>query len=172
MRIRETHEGDFDAIAELTNRYIVGCAVHFAFEPVTPDELRAGWLDTRDTYPWLCVDVDDAFAGYAKAGPWRTRAAYQWTPEVGIYVDPRAHGRGVGTALYGALLDDLRRRGFHSAIGGITLPNEASVRLHESLGFTRVATFRHAGHKLGAWHDVGFWQIMLQGDHHQPTPIG
>ncbi len=164
MRIRPVGAGDFEAVARLTNHYIETTAIHFGTEPVTPGELRAGWEKYAGRYPFLVVELDGRFGGYAKAGVWRDRAAYQWTPEAGIYVETWTQGRGVGTALYRALLDELRGRGFHSVIGGITLPNEASVRLHERVGFVKVGHVRHAGWKFGAWHDVGFWQAMLTGD--------
>jgi phosphinothricin acetyltransferase len=171
MGTRPTHEQDFQAIAGLTNEFIRSTAVHFGYEPVTPEELAAVWRETRDRYPWLSAEVDGRFAGYAKAGAWRTRTAYQWTAEVGIYIEEWARGRGVGRTLYQALLDELRTRGFHSAIGGITLPNEPSVRLHEALGFKPVGVVRDAGHKLGAWHDVGFWQLILRDGAHEPRPL-
>ena len=89
------------------------------------------------------------------------RAAYRWTPEVGIYLDPAATGGGLGRELYGRLLAVLRAQGFHSAIGGITLPNPASVALHEKLGFEAMGIVREAGHKHGRWYDVGFWQLRF-----------
>lgn len=159
--IRAAAEGDFPAIAALTNHYIVSTPIHFAYDPVTPAELRESWAKTRARYPFLIAEVDGALAGYCKAGLWRDRAAYAWTPESGIYVDPARHRRGVGRALYLALFDELRARGFHSVIGGITLPNEASVRLHEAVGFTQVGFIREAGFKFDRWWDIGFWQKML-----------
>jgi phosphinothricin acetyltransferase len=92
---------------------------------------------------------------------WRERAAYQWTAEAGLYIADAARGHGLGRALYAALLDELARRGFRSAIAGITLPNPASVRLHEALGFTPVGVFEDAGWKHDRWHAVGFWQKRL-----------
>lgn len=171
MVIRPTTESDFPAIAALTNRFIRFTAVHFAYDPVTPEELAATWRDSVVTYPWLTAEFEGRFAGYAKAGPWRTRAAYQWTAEAGLYIEDTCRGRGIGTRLYSALMDALRDRGFHSVIGGITLPNDGSVRLHERLGFQHVGTVRHAGHKLGAWHDVGFWQLMLRDERQVPTHL-
>ena len=97
----------------------------------------------------------------AYAAPWNGRAAYQWTVEATVYVDPSRQRRGVGDALYTELLARLRRQGFHSAVGVIALPNEPSVRLHERHGFVRVGRLIEAGYKLGAWHDVGFWQCTF-----------
>jgi len=156
--------------ADLTNIYINTTAIHFGTDPQDAAYFEKLWTSTRDRYPWLTATTDDgAFAGYAKAGVWRDRAAYFLTPEVGIYISPSAQGKGIGTTLYRALLDELKSRGFHSAIGGITLPNEPSVRLHESVGFVHVGTVKHAGWKFGAWHDVGFWQIVLRDDNHKPA---
>lgn len=169
MRVRATIEADFPAIAALTNVFIRTSAIHFGYAEVTVGELVGTWRSTCATYPWLTAEVDGTFAGYAKAGVWRSREAYQWTAESGIYVAESCRGRGVGRKLYGELIEELRRRGFHSVIGGVTLPNAASVRLHESLGFESVGRVREAGHKLGAWHDVGFWQLMLRGAEHGPV---
>lgn len=161
LRVRPARAEDFAAIAALTNHYIRTTPIHFAYDPVTEGELRAMWEKSRERYPWLVATAGDAFAGYAKAGVWRDRTAYSWTPEVGIYVDASRHRTGVGRALYAALLAELQARGFHSAVGGITLPNDASVRLHEAMGFVKVGHFKHAGFKFEQWHDVGFWQVML-----------
>lgn len=161
LTLRPAQPDDFDAIAALTNIYIDTTAVHFAYVPVTADELRGQWEAGRERFPWLVAEIDGAFAGYAKAGVWRTRDAYQWTTEVGIYIDPASHGKGVGRELYALLLKRLRTGGFRSAIGGITLPNAASIRLHQSLGFEHVGTVRQAGLKFDAWHDVAFYQKLL-----------
>jgi L-amino acid N-acyltransferase YncA len=172
LHIRAVVETDWDAIARLTNRYIVGTAVHFGYEPVTGEELRGLWWPKRDRYPFLVAhDSNGTFLGYAKAGAWRERAAYQWTAEVGIYVEERVHRGGVGSRLYRALVDACRTRGFRSLVGGVTLPNEASCRLHEALGFARVGTFREAGWKLNAWYDVAFFQLMLDGSPNPPPPL-
>ncbi len=159
MTIRAAAADDFDAIAAITNHYIATTAIHFGYDPVTADELRALW-QSKSTYPWL---VDDAagIRGYAKGGTWRDRAAYQWTVETGIYVADGARGGGIGAALYAALLERLAAAGFRSAVAGITMPNDASVRLHVRLGFGHVGTFRDAGFKLGAWHDVAWYQRAL-----------
>lgn len=161
--VRPAANDDFDAFAQITNHYIQHTPIHFSYDPVTPAAFRELWESSRDRFPWLTgTDGSGRIIAYAKAGTWRDRTAYSWTVEAGIYVHHEFHGRGVGRTLYAALIDDLRSRGFHSVVGGITLPNDASVRLHESLGFVKVAHFRHAGRKFDQWHDVGFWQLMLE----------
>jgi phosphinothricin acetyltransferase len=159
MTIRPAREGDFDAIAAITKHYIATSAIHFAYEPVAAGALAELWRD--GTHPWLVADEEGAVVGYAKAGTWRERAAYAWTCEVGLYVADAARSRGLGRALYGELLAELTRRGFHSVVAGITLPNDASVALHARCGFQPVGVVRDAGFKNGAWHDVAFYQKLL-----------
>lgn len=159
--IRLAATDDFEAIAALTNHWIRTTAIHFSYEDVAAEALQRSWREHIDVYPWLVAEVDGSFAGYAKAGIWRGRTAYSWTPETTVYVTPDRHRRGVGRRLYERLLAVLRAQGFRSAIGGIALPNPASVALHERLGFAHVGTVRDAGHKFGRWHDVGFWQVRL-----------
>lgn len=175
MTVRSVHDDDFDAIAALTNRYIRDTAIHFGETEVTAGDLRDEWRRSRERYPYLVAiggstsgagpggrgAGDSGFLGYAKSGPWRTRSAYRHSVEVGIYMEPRAQGRGLGARLYRALIDACIDRGFHAIIGGITMPNEASVRLHERLGFRPIGVFPEVGRKFDRWHDVGFWQLTV-----------
>ena len=163
MIIRPTEARDFGAIAELTNTFIRDTAIHFGYEEQTPGELRRPWEAAHATHPWLTVEIDGRFSGFAKSGVWRERAAYVRTAETTIYMCDFARRGGVGRALYSALLEELRARAFHWAIAGITLPNEASVRFHEALGYVYVGTFREVGWKFGRWHDVGFWERGIGG---------
>jgi len=158
--IRAAHADDFDAIAAITNHYIATTAIHFACEPVSADDLRAAWHE-HPRHPFLVDDDGSRILAYAKAGPWRERAAYAWTAEVAIYVAHDVRHRRVGTELYAVLLDELATRGFRSAVAGIVLPNDPSLALHARLGFEPVGTFRDAGYKLGAWHDVAWFQKRL-----------
>jgi len=162
MPIRFAAEADFAAIAAITNHYIATTAIHFGYEPVTAEDLAGPWRGSR--FPWL-VSVDDAddarVLGHAKAGTWRDRAAYRLTTELGLYMAHDARGRGLGTALYSELIAEVTRRGFHSAIAGITLPNDASLALHRRLGFVSVGVVRDAGWKLERWNDVEFFQKLL-----------
>ena len=170
MKIRAARDDDFDAIASITNYYIVTSTIHFAYEPVTRAAFHELWIASRDRYPWLVAADPSAVIGYAKAGRWRDRAAYDWTAEVAVYVRQGMHRRGLGRALYSELLGDLAHRGFRSAVAGIVLPNEASIELHQALGFEPVGTFRDAGWKHGRWCDVGFWQKRLATAPDAPPP--
>lgn len=160
MTIREAIEADLAAIAEITNHYIVTTAIHFAYEPLAVEQFVAMWA-ARGKHPWFVAERDGRVVGYAKSGSWRDRAAYAWTCEIGLYVAHDVRGGGIGTALYRALLDELPRRGFHSAVAGITLPNDPSIALHRKFGFAHVGTFEDAGWKHEAWRAVDFWQKKL-----------
>ncbi len=159
--IRNARRDDFVSIAAITNHYIETSSIHFGYEPVSADQLAETWSKT-DRYPWLVAeDTSGRVVGYTKSGTWRDRAAYQWTAEVGLYVEQGGHRRGFGRALYSALLDQLVTREFRSAIAGITLPNNPSRAFHEAFGFVSVGTVREAGYKHGRWHDLEFFQKRL-----------
>lgn len=160
MLIRAVHNADFEAIAAITNHYITTSAIHFGYEPVSADELRAAW-SSHPRHPYLVDEREGRVVAYAKAGVWRERAAYAWTAELAIYVAADLRGAGIGAPLYAALLDACTAAGFHSAIAGITLPNDPSLALHRRLGFEHVGTVRDAGFKHDAWHAVAFYQKVL-----------
>lgn len=155
---------DAAACAAIYAPYVQESAV--SFEEVAPDgaAMAARMRGLRATHPWLVAEVGGAVAGFAYASPHRERAAYRWAADVAIYVGPERRGRGLGRALYGELLSLLRRQRLHVACAGITLPNEASVGLHESLGFEPVGVYRRIGFKAGSWRDVGWWQLILSAD--------
>ena len=171
--IRAARDDDFTAITTITNYYIATSTIHFAYESLTIDQLHGTWLRYRARFPWLeAVWKDGTVVGYAKAGTWRDRAAYTWTAEIGLYVADGSRRQGVGNALYAELLSELERRGFRSAIAGITLPNEPSIALHRAFGFESVGTVRDAGWKHDRWCDVEFWQKRFatsdQSPRHDP----
>ena len=165
-RIRPASADDAAAIAAVYAPYVQGTAI--SFELVAPDELEmAGRMNAGSPrLPWLVAEGETtggerAVVGFAYASPFRTRPAYQWSVEVSVYVSADSHRRGIGRELYRVLLDELRSLGYVMAFAGIALPNEASVRLHEGLGFRAVGVYPRAGHKLGRWHDVGWWSLAL-----------
>lgn len=135
-----------------------------SFETEPPD---AGAMAERmpaldGVYPWLVAeDADGIVVGYAYAAAFHSRAAYRWSVETTVYVAGRAQRSGVGRLLCRTLLATLRGQGFSQAIAVIALPNDASVRLHETLGFRRAGVFTQVGHKHGRWIDVGYWQCAL-----------
>ena len=140
-----------------------------SFEERAPDaaEMAARIERYRASHAWLVAEREGRVVGYAYATAFNERPAYRWSTSVSVYIGEDARGEGVGRALYEALFDRLRERGFRMACAGITLPNEASVGLHESLGFELVGVNREIGWKQGAWRDVGWYQLELA-----PAPAG
>jgi phosphinothricin acetyltransferase len=142
-----------------------------SFEEIAPDatRLRSRIATITRTHPWLVLEDAGRVTGYAYASSHRSRPAYRWAAEVGIYIEPGYHRRGGGRLLYEALLDLLRRQNLRIALAGITLPNDASVAFHRSLGFQEVGINRAIGYKQGAWHDVAWWQLALVADDGPPA---
>lgn len=147
---------------------VLETAITFEIEPPSVDEFRRRIGETMRVHPWLVCERDGQIAGYAYASPHRSRAAYRWGVDVAIYNHRQARGKGIGRALYTALLGLLPLQGFCTAYAGIALPNEGSVGLHESMGFQAVGVYRNVGFKLGEWRDVGWWDLVLQS--HPPMP--
>lgn len=141
-----------------------------SFELVPPDaaEFARRIEKYAATHQFLVAEEGGEVIGYAYACRWAERAAYDWSVEVSVYVDGARHGRGVGRALYAELFDRLRAQGFRIAVAGVTLPNPASIRLHESMGFEPIGALRDIGWKEGAWRDVGYWQLYLRPDAEDP----
>lgn len=161
MRLRLATPDDAAAIAAIYAPYVSGSIVSFETEPPDEAAMRARIAAGGDFYPWLVAEQEDRLAGYAYACAFRARPAYRFAVETSVYLAPQAQGRGVGAALYERLIGTLEAQGFSQAIAAITLPNPASVRLHEKFGFVRAGTYRSVGWKLGGWHDVGLWQRPL-----------
>jgi phosphinothricin acetyltransferase len=162
MHIRTAEHADAAAVAAIYNHYVATTCITFETDPVSPDDMAGRIHETGEAkLPWLVAVDGDAIAGYAYASKWKGRCAYRYSVESTVYLDPACTGRGHGKALYVALVDALRERGLHAVIGGIALPNEASIALHERLGFEKVAHFKQVGFKQERWIDVGYWQLLL-----------
>ena len=160
--IRLATAADAEAISTIYNHYIATTTISFEEQPVTATDMAQRIADVAAAkLPWLVLLEGDTLIGYVYATKWRARAAYRFAVETSVYLDPQHAGKGAGTMLYEALLAELRQRELHLAIGGIAQPNEASVRLHERLGFEKVAHFSEVGLKFGRWVDVGYWQLKL-----------
>jgi phosphinothricin acetyltransferase len=162
VRTRRATADDAAAIASIYAPYVRASVVSFETEAPDEAEMRSRIEALGDLYPWLVACGEEGeVLGYAYACAFRSRPAYRFTVETTVYVADGAHRRGVGGMLYGALLPLLEAQGFTQAIGAITIPNQASVRLHEALGFARAGTYEKVGFKLGAWRSVGLWQRAL-----------
>lgn len=160
--IRPAAPQDAGAVAGIYNHYILNTIITFEEDAITGADILARMAEVKEgSLPWLVSEQDGKLTGFAYAGKWKGRCAYRYSAETTIYLAQGAEGRGVGSALYGALLGGLRARKLHTALGGIALPNERSVRLHEKLGFQKVAHYKEIGFKFGKWIDVGYWQAAL-----------
>ncbi|MCW3482205.1 GNAT family N-acetyltransferase [Neisseriaceae bacterium JH1-16] len=165
LSIRSVHADDAAAIAAIYAHYVAHTTI--SFEETAPDaaEMTQRLAATAaHGLPWLVLEEGGRVLGYAYAGVWKGRSAYRHTVEASVYLDPTAGGRGLGSRLYQTLFEQLRAQGMHSVISSIALPNPASVALHERFGFTQVGRFREVGRKFGQWHDVGYWQLLLEGE--------
>ena len=145
---------------------------HISFETQAPDasEIQARIRKTLTHYPWLVCQIDTQLAGYAYASSFRARYAYQWTTETTVYTHADFQRRGVARALYHSLIAILSAQGYRTAVGVIALPNDASVRAHEAMGFQRIGVFQHVGFKAGQWRDTGWWQLDLGALPAAPMP--
>ncbi len=160
--IRSATPDDASQIVAIYNHFIEHTVVTFEEETLAAAQMSSRISDVRNNgFPWLVAELDGV-AGYAYANTWQPRSAYRLTLETTIYLAPECMGRGLGTELYDSLLGELRAAGrAHCLVGGIALPNPASVALHEKLGFELVGLFKEVGWKLGRWVDVGYWQLVL-----------
>lgn len=169
-QIRAASPGDAAALAAIYAPYCMSHPISFETVAPTSDEMANRIATIAAQYPWLVLDADRDVAGYAYATRHRERAAYQWAVDTAIYVGSRQQRRGVGRALYTALFDLLRHLGYFKACAGITLPNPASVGLHEAVGFKQIGVYHGIGYKLGAWHDVAWYEAELQPEIANPPP--
>jgi phosphinothricin acetyltransferase len=161
--IRPASSLDVTRLCAIYNYYVTGTTISFEESPVAETEMASRLADvTSSGLPWLTLTLHGDVIGYAYATKWRARPAYRHSVESSIYLDPTRAGHGHGLQLYRSLLDELAARGLHTVIAGIAQPNERSVRLHERLGFRKVAHFDEVGFKLGQWVDVGYWQRMSE----------
>jgi phosphinothricin acetyltransferase len=172
--LRHATAADGPACAAIYGPHVLHSAV--SFEELPPDgaEMAARIAAFSATHAWLVAELHGAVVGFAYAGPHRVRTAYRWAADVSIYLGTESRRQGIGRALYGALFGLLRRQGLFVACAGITLPNDASVGLHEAMGFTAIGVFRTVGYKDAAWRDVGWWQLQLASPPPgaPPDPLG
>jgi L-amino acid N-acyltransferase YncA len=160
--LRIAQAADAASLAAIYNHFVLHTVVTFEEAAVAVQEMAERISQTTSAgLPWLVIERDAGILGYAHASKWKGRCAYRFAVETTVYLQPGMEGRGLGSILYAELLRRLTASGYHCAIGGIALPNAASVRLHEKLGFEKVAHFKEVGFKQARWIDVGYWQKQL-----------
>ncbi|MGW5240616.1 N-acetyltransferase family protein [Monashia sp. NPDC004114] len=160
-RVRDATAADAQACADIYAPYVTNTAITFETEVPSAAEMARRIEESARTHAWLVLEDDGQVVGYAYGRPFKERAAYRWSCEVSVYLDPAHRGRGGGRELYAVLLDRLAARGYRMAAAGMTQPNEASARLHAAMGFELVGTYRRIGWKAGHWHDVTWVQRPL-----------
>jgi phosphinothricin acetyltransferase len=159
--IRSATPVDAARVCEIYNHYVLTDVATFEEEPVPLEEMQQRIDDVQKKFFWLVYEDGGDVIGYAYAGKWKARAAYRHSVELSVYVSPERHGRGIGKQLYAELLRRLRATDVHCVVGGVAGDNAASMALHLSFGFEKVACFRDVGHKFGRWIDVTYFQLLL-----------
>lgn len=159
--IRPATLSDATDIRDIYNEYILNSIITFEEQTVTTEEIRARIQRITQSYPWLVYEENDKVAGYTYATRWKERSAYRHSVETAMYLNKDVIGKGIGTKLKGAILDELKSMGIHCIISGIALPNPASVALNEKFGFRKVAHFKEVGFKMNQWVDVAYWELIL-----------
>jgi L-amino acid N-acyltransferase YncA len=171
MRVRDATKHDAGACAAVYAPYVTDTVVTFESEPPSAADMAERIAAAQRTHAWLVLEDDGRVVGYAYGGPYRSREAWRWSCETSVYLETGRRRGGGGRALYEALLDRLAARGYRTAIGVMTLPNDASEGLHRAMGFAAVGVHPRIGWKFGAWHDVAFAQRALGPEDAAPTEL-
>jgi phosphinothricin acetyltransferase len=159
--VRDAAASDAAACAAIYAPYVIDTAITFEEQPPSPDTMAERIANAQHGHAWVVHEQDGRVDGYAYGGVFNPRPAYRWSCEVSIYLELGRRRTGAGRMLYGDLLSKLAARGYRMAVGGMTLPNEASIGLHRAMGFEPVGVFQRIGFKRGRWHDVAWMQLPL-----------
>ena len=159
--IRPIHINDVEQLLDIYNYYVKNTIVTFDIEPLTIEIFKKKVELISNIFPFIVFEENNEILGYAYGSKWRKKPAYNHTVESTVYIKHNTQGKQIGTKLYTELLKQLKQQKFHTVIGGLTLPNEASVKLHKKFGFKEVAHFKQVGYKFNTWLDVGFWQLTF-----------
>jgi len=164
MKIRSAVFDDAGQITEIYNHFIRETVVTFELVPIDASTVWQRIQKVQMQHTWIVLEVDGSIKGYAYSSAWKERAAYRDSNEISIYLHPTETGKGYGKLLYQDLIDRAKKLGVHVLIGGISLPNDASIKLHEAFGFKKVAQFEEVGFTFNRWIDVGYWQLILKAE--------
>ncbi|MCF7569296.1 N-acetyltransferase family protein [Sabulilitoribacter arenilitoris] len=159
--IRPVHIEDAQSLLNIYNYYVINTAVTFDIEPITLKTFIKKLNVLKKDYPFIVFEENNTILGYAYGSRFRPKPAYDYVVESTVYVKYDTHGRQIGTQLYAELLKLLKKENFHTVLGVLTIPNDASIKLHERFGFKQVANLKEVGLKFGKWLDVGIWQLKL-----------
>ena len=162
VKIRDYKKGDLNALVEIYRPYVEKTSFTFEYRAPTSGEFEERIKSTMQNFPFFVAELEREICGYAYAGAHRSRCAYGWSVESSVYIDSKFHGQGIGKKLYQQLFKVLKKQRVVNVFAGITLPNDASVGLHESMGFKRIGVYKKVGFKNNQWWDVGWWQLSLQ----------
>lgn len=159
--IRNAKPEDAQAICNIYNYYVLNTIVTFEEDVVLADDMAERIKKVSEKYTWLVYEQNGEIIGYAYAGEWKSRCSYRFSVESSVYLKNGFSGQGIGSKLYEALLKKLEKTDIHAVIGGISLPNEGSIALHEKFGFEKIAQFKEVGYKFEKWIDVGYWEKII-----------
>ncbi|MEO1592893.1 MAG: N-acetyltransferase family protein [Cyanobacteria bacterium J06632_22] len=165
LSIRSHRPEDLEPLTALYNDFIRHTPITFDLTPYTPEQRRQSWFEhygVTGRYRLLVAVLDGESVGYATSSPFAAKAAYQTSVEVSVYLHPRAQGQGIGTRLYQTLFDQLQTEDVHQAYAGITVPNPASIALHQKVGFRSVGVYREVGRKFDRYWDVEWWERAVK----------
>ena len=160
--VRRGRAEDVPALMDIYNDSVIGSPATFDLAPRTLKDMMR-WFDEHDgAHPLFVAEVGGAVVGFATLSKFREKQGYSTTAETSVYVHRLLRGEGVGTTVMKAAIENARSLGIHTLVAGIVPPNNASVALHERLGFRRAGTLREVGHKFDAWQDVDYYQLILE----------
>ncbi|MBQ14604.1 MAG: N-acetyltransferase family protein [Gammaproteobacteria bacterium] len=159
--IRKAVQQDAEQIRKIYNWYVDNTVITFEDEAISALNMQKRMALADDDHPWFVIEEQGVLVGFTYAAPWKSRAAYEFSCETTVYIAKNCSGKGLGRKLYQRLIDELRESPIHLLVAGIALPNDASVALHEKLGFRKVAHFNEVGFKFGKFIDVGYWQLTI-----------
>ena len=159
--IRPIEKKDVPFVLAIYNYYIKNTVITFEEVEIDAAEMQRRVDEITMSYPWVVYEEGGEIHGYAYVSPWKTRSAYRYSAESTIYLHPERTGNGTGYKLYGHLIEEARKKGLHHLLGGIALPNPASIALHEKLKFQQCAHFKEVGFKFEKWVDTGYWELLL-----------
>lgn len=171
IALRFARPDDAGTLCAILEPLIRATAMNFSSAAPAAADLAARIENALSTHPWIVAVEGDRVIGYTFARGWSPSEGERWSVETGLALAPDARGKGLGTRLYTAVLDVLSAQGFQNAFAGITIPNAASERLHERLGFRRYGVIERSGWKLGRWYDTSWWQKRLAGDDATPGEL-